>query len=118
MIRLTPETLAAAYDYLATMPPFDDWNLPDSSEIRFSVIRSRKVFGQVRFDVRGHYEMQISSYTVRRHISLLATVAHEQCHIFQHSACFMNLKNVHDRAFWMLADDVCKHNPDFDRAIF
>lgn len=116
MIRLTPETLAAAYDYICTMPPFEQWNLPDSSEVKFQVIKSRAVFGQVRWDGR-QYHMQISSSMCRRHGTLIATVAHEAIHIHQHSACFMR-KNVHDRAFWLLADEVCRHHPDFDRAVF
>ena len=115
MIRLTPETLAAAYDYLATMPPFDEWNLPDSSDVRFQVIKSRAVFGQVRWN-GTQYHMQISSRMCQRHMTLIATVAHEMAHIFQHSSCFMK-RNVHDRAFWLLADEICSRH-DFDRAVF
>ncbi len=116
MIRLTPETLAAAYDYLVSMPPFDEWNLPESGDVKFQVIRSRVVFGQVRWDGK-QYHMQISSRMCQRHVMLLTTVAHEITHIHQHSACFMK-KNVHDTAFWLLADEVCSHHPDFDRAVF
>lgn len=116
MIRLTPETVAAAYDYLASMPPFDGWNMPDSGDVKFQIIKTKALYGQVRWTGK-QYHMQISSYRCRRHVSLLSTVAHEMAHMHQHSACFMK-RNVHDAAFWALADQVCAHHPDFDRAVF
>jgi hypothetical protein len=116
MIRLTPETLAAAYDYLATMPPFDEWNLPDSGDIKFKVAKHKTTFGWTT--IRGEtYDISISGHCCRRHQTLISIMAHEMIHVHQASACFMK-RNVHDAAFWLLADEVCQHHPDFDRAVF
>jgi hypothetical protein len=115
MILLTPEALAACYDYLRTQPPFEDWNLPDSEDIWFKVIKSRKVYGQAWLEP-GRYEIHVSQSRVGSHLMLLTTMAHEMAHVFQHSACFQS-KNHHDRAFWALADEICEIH-QFDRMAF
>lgn len=115
-IPLTPETLAAAWDYICTTPPFSEWNLPHSEDICFRVIRTKRVYGQLSFHGK-HYTIDVSEARCGRHESILSTLAHEAVHMFQHSSCFMNARNYHDKAFWALADEVCStHN--FDRKLF
>ena len=117
MIRLTPETLAAAYDFLCTLPPYDGWNLPSSDDIKFIVTRSRTVYGSVDHFADGAITVNISGHLCKRIALLLATMAHELVHVHQFSACIMG-RNRHDKTFQLLADEVCKHHPDFDRAVF
>jgi hypothetical protein len=53
-LPITPETIAAAYDYLTTTPPFSGWNLPDSEDVLFKLSRGEREFGFYRWD-GGHH---------------------------------------------------------------
>jgi hypothetical protein len=114
-IPLTSETLAAAWDYVCSMPPLSEWNLPASDEISFRVIRTKKVYGQLSYNKK--YVIEISAAKCGRHETILSTLCHEAAHMHQHSACFMNRRNAHDAAFWALADQVCAIH-EFDRKLF
>lgn len=115
-VPLTPETLAAAWDYICTTPPFCDWNLPAAEEITFRVLRTKKVYGQLSYR-RKKYLVEVSEAKCGRHETILSTLAHEAAHMHTHSACFMNRRNYHDRAFWLLADEICSIH-EFDRKLF
>jgi len=90
--------------------------LPHSEEIAFRVIKTKKVYAQMSYKQRK-YLIEVSEAKCGRHETLLSTLAHEAVHMFTHSACFMNRRNFHDKAFWLLADEVCAVN-EFDRKLF
>jgi predicted metallopeptidase len=115
-VPLHPEMLAHAYDYLRSIVPFSGWNLPDSEDVVFRVIKNRRVYGQARLD-GPKYVIEISEARVGRHEVLLSTMAHELVHINAHQSCFLNNRSHHDAAFNKLADQVCKIH-DFDRKVF
>lgn len=115
-IPLTPDTLASAWDYICTIPPLSGWNLPDSEEITFRVVKTKKIYAQLSY-IRKKYLIEVSEAKCGRHETILSTLAHEACHMHQHSACFMNKRNFHDKAFWLLADEVCRFH-EFDRKLF
>ena len=115
-VPITPEILAAAWDYICTTPPLCDWNLPASDDITFRVIKTRKVFGQISMR-RKRYVIEVSESRCGRHDVILSTLCHEAAHLHTHSACFMNPRNVHDAAFWALADQICDVH-EFDRKNF
>lgn len=104
-LPLTTETLAAAYDYLVTTPPFSRWNLPPSEDITFRVTRHK--------DRHGHYcrtgdkhEIAVSAHVIGRTQSLMEVLAHELVHLHQAHAC-METKGQHNAAFVKLAARVC-----------
>jgi predicted SprT family Zn-dependent metalloprotease len=111
---LTPEALAAAYDYLCEFPPFSKWNMPPSEDVKFRVLKTK--------DRTAHYsgsdghEIAVSSAYVARHEMLLSSMAHEMIHLHCHQTCW-NRRNPHDRAFQKFADRVCKVH-EFDRLTF
>lgn len=113
-LRLTPETLAAAYDYLRTTPPFDRWNLPESEEVTFRVTRSKDTCGHYWFTAPNGHQIDISLRLNRTTAGMLSTMAHEMVHLFQANSC---MRLSHDDAFHKLADQVCKLH-GFDRGVF
>lgn len=115
MLTLTPEILAAAYDYIVATPPFNRWNMPDSSDIKFIVSREPNVRGWYRRR-HGRHEIGVSSRCNGHTISVLETMAHEATHLHQAEACMEN-KAQHNRAFTKLADRVCKYH-GFDPRTF
>lgn len=107
-IPLTPEVLAAAYDYLCTTPPFVDWNLPDSEDVTFRVIRSRKVFAQYIYD--GDHTIEVSSAMVGQTKTLMETMAHELIHVHLRLTGMESKSgnpNTHNMPFRKLAAKVC-----------
>lgn len=115
-LPLTRETLAAAYDYLCTTPPFNKWNLPESADIEFKIIRSIHFRGWYSTNANGRHVIAISSRCIGRTTSLLETMAHEMVHLHQGDVR-METKGIHNRAFWILAERVCRYH-GFDPRLF
>lgn len=107
-LPLTPEVLAAAYDYLCATPPFNRWNLPDSDDVTFRVIKSRKVFAQYVWD--GSHAIEVSSAMVGHTMTLMETMGHEMTHLYLRLTGMeskSNVPTVHNMAFRKLAAQVC-----------
>lgn len=79
-LPLTPETLAAAYDYLATTPPFNKWSLPDSEDVKFIVAKFRDDFAQYRWDGKQH-TISVSTNAIGHTATLMEKMAHEMVHL-------------------------------------
>lgn len=107
MITLNPEILARAYDYLQSTQPFCKWNLPDSDDITFKVIRTKKLFGQ-HYRLNGKHVLEVSSGMHGHSNTLLSTIAHEMIHIHQDEAGMSRRGTEHNAAFHKLASRVCK----------
>lgn len=108
-LPLTPEVLAAAYDYLASTEPFCRWNLPDSDDITFRVVKSRKMFAQYVYD--GTHTIEVSSGTVGHTATLMTTMAHELTHLHLRLTGMESKSsnpNVHNLPFRKLAAQVCR----------
>lgn len=109
-LQLTPETLAAAYDYLATTPPFAGWNLPDSDDVLFRVVRSTKEFAYYKWDGRRHV-ISVSARSVGHTSTLLEKMAHEMIHLNLEDSGMESKSgdaNTHNAAFRVLAAQACK----------
>lgn len=115
-LSLTPDALAACYDFLAETPPFNKWNLPHSDEVMFIVNRSQKYYGDYHWNGERHV-IRISSHFNRRADTLLRTTAHEMIHLFEEQAGFSKPNVQHSKAFQKLAKRVCKIH-GFDEAVF
>lgn len=85
-LRLTPDCLAAAYDFLRTTDPFKSWRLPESDDVAFHVIRSPKLFADFGIDDDGHPMIRVSAAKNGHTATLLMSVAHETLHFHQYLA--------------------------------
>lgn len=116
-LPLTKETLAAAYDYLLTTPPFNEWHLPDSGDIDWHISRSHSHCGTANYQpATGRVRIEISSYRTRRTQSLMELMAHEMLHILEWKNG-IHTKAEHSKGFHKLADKVCLIH-GFDRGLF
>lgn len=97
-LPLTPAVLRAAYDYLATTPPFDKWNLPDGDDVTFRVARDPQLFGWCDRK-RGRWLIAISETTVGHTATLLETMAHEIVHMHEDGTGAGRGKGQHSAAF-------------------
>lgn len=112
---ITPEMMAAAYDYLVTTPPFCDWNLPESEDVTFIVYRSMVNRGDW-FRIKERHRIRISSRYARSTTSLMETMAHEMIHLHEdHNNC--SGKGQHSAAFNVWANEVCEIH-GWDPALF
>lgn len=105
-LRLTPETLARAYDYLSSTPPFDRWNLPESHDITLRVTRSAVTCADYSQE-RGRHVIRVSAKLIGHTDTLMGALSHEMIHLFLRS---VKVKRwwAHDRAFYKLAARVTK----------
>lgn len=117
-LRLTPELLEGAYEYLRLSSPFRQWNLPEGDQIAFRVLRARDRFGHFRgrhLRARGDSfsEIAISAHVVQSTDLLMATMAHEMIHLYQDENGWA--RGHHNPQFQRLARRVCAaHGFDFD----
>lgn len=105
-LPLTPETLRAAYDYLATTPPFNKWNLPDGEDVAFRVVRSTADQGWYTREGKKHV-IGISSRLVGHTISLIGVMSHEMIHLHMAHSC-VGPWDKHTAAFKKMGERVCK----------
>lgn len=109
-LSLTPEMLAAAYDYLRTTKPFSGWNLPDSEDVKFIVVRSMTDFARYRWDGKQH-TISVSSLSVAYTATLLEKLGHEAIHLHLEDTGMESRTGngrTHNNAFRKLAARACK----------
>lgn len=116
-MRLTPDLLASAYDLLRHTKPFEGWNLPEAEDIRFEVLRTRKLWGDCALMGDGRNRIRLSSTRHTRLTTVLATMAHEMIHLHL-DRCGAKDSSDHGVAFRQLRDKVCRVNPEFDPETF
>lgn len=112
----TPDALRASYNYFCETPPFDRWNLPDGEDVEFRVIKSRTDAGWHKIE-NGRDIIAASSGTIGRTHSLMELVAHEMVHLHQRRIGTETPGVTHNRAFHLLAAQVCRHH-GFDPKLF
>lgn len=113
ILPLNAEMVAHIYDYLNCLPPFDKWNLPPSDDIKFKIIKTKKIFGRY-YKVGDMHHIEISKGSVGSHAILISTVSHEMIHLHLNE---LDACDEHGPAFQELADLVCKIH-GFDRLTF
>lgn len=108
-LPLTPETLAAAYDYLCSTPPFNKWSLPDSDEVKFTVNKSRVDFAQYRWDGKQH-TITVSESSVGHTATLMEKMGHELVHLHLEDSEMESrgTQDTHGIWFRKLAAQACK----------
>jgi hypothetical protein len=111
-LRLTPELMEGAYEFLRLTPPFKNWQLPHADEVEFVVSRHRFHVGYhrgIRRLVRSH-EIGISEHCVGHTNTLLRTLAHEMIHQHQQRRRSETPNTEHNAEFRRLARLVCRHH--------
>lgn len=109
-LPLTPEVLAAAYDYLAACEPFVRWNLPDSDDVKFKVTRSKKEYARYQWD-GGRHVISVSAAAVGHTSTLLMYLSHEILHMHLEITGMESRtgdENTHNMPFRRLAAQVCR----------
>lgn len=93
-VPITKATIIAAYELLRATPPFLGWKLPDPSDVKFEVVKTRELYG----DCDGE-TIRVSASRHSQLYTLLATVAHEAIHLHQmrHG---LETKNTQHNADW------------------
>lgn len=110
-LPLTAEILRASYDYLATTLPFSKWNLPDSDDIGFKVIRDPNIFGchyVWKKNRKRHHLITISERRIGHSINLIMTMAHEMVHLHMVQSGMARGAGDHGKAFQKLAAQICR----------
>jgi len=103
-LRLTPDMLASAYDFLRTTAPFRGWKLPDSDDVSFHVVRDPKMFADFGME-NGQPVIRVSEAKNGHVATLLSTMAHEMCHLRQQ---LIGDRGHHTAAFKRMAASVCR----------
>lgn len=116
-LRLTPDMLVAAYDFLRVTDPFCRWRLPESDDLAFRVASARNCAGWFKTMPGAMDEIAISRRCVSSPASLLPVMAHEMIHLYQHRKKTVSRRAEHNAEFHRLARLVCKRLT-FDYAAF
>jgi hypothetical protein len=102
-LRLTPEMLAAMWDCLRQLPPFDAWRLPSSDHVEFRAPRRHDVFGEFR----APNIVVVSSALHGRFNTAFQTLSHEAIHFVQYLDKTES-KSQHNADFCRRARSVCR----------
>jgi hypothetical protein len=105
-LRLTPDLLAAGYDFLRQTGPFKGWKLPEGDEIGFAVIADPKVYADFGTDEKGIPIIRVSTAKNGHTQTILATLGHEMIHLHQHLKG-LTRGGEHNADFWKRAKRVC-----------
>lgn len=117
-LPLTPEILAAVYDFLRTTPPFCKWNMHEGEDVKFRVGKQSNKFAQYRWDGKQH-EVTMSAGCIGHTQTLIEAMAHEMIHMHLEETGIESRgsENAHNAAFRKFAASVCKHH-GFDLKAF
>lgn len=115
-MRLTPDILRGAYDFLRLTRPFKRWNLPPAEGIKFVVGRRTDAAGEHTSYVNGEHAIMISEACVGHLDKTLEVMAHEMIHVYQVMRK-TNTRSVHNAEFRRLAAQVCREH-GFDPKAF
>jgi hypothetical protein len=115
-LRLTPDTLAAAYDFLRTTDPFKAWKLPHSDDVAFHVIRNQNIFADFGIDNDGQPLIRVSTAKNGHTATVLMSVAHEALHLHQYLAG-LDKGSEHNSDFKRKAKRICAVH-GWDTALF
>ena len=110
-MRLTPDIVAGAYEYLRTTPPYRGWKLPHADEVEFVITRNRWT-GQHRgyHRDRTRHEIGISELCASYSETIMRCVGHEMIHQYQRLKGSETPNTEHNAEFAKLALLACRHH--------
>lgn len=108
-LRLTPDVLRTAYDFLRVTMPFKGWKLPPGEEVEFIVSLDRHTIGtHTTYQWRPQeHVIGVSQHGVGHTSTLIKIMAHEMVHAAQVQA---GGPNTHNFDFGQRAKLVCRHH--------
>ncbi len=106
-MNIKPQEVAAAYEFLLQLTPFNRWNLPETDGVEFRTDMRKNVLGEHNYRARKRLPPLIRmSLRCNGHlISVLQTVAHEMCHLAQ---VVNGEREGHQETFAKRASAVCR----------
>jgi len=110
-LPISIEMIAAAYEYFRTTPPYSRWNLPDSEDVIFKVVKDPHLEAWHNAKGRGKSRKQIvavSEASVGHTISLMGAVAYEMLHLHQDITKQSTPGTEHNAAFKKDAAKICR----------
>jgi hypothetical protein len=110
MLRITPETLTAAYEFLRALPPFAGMKLPPADEVEFRITRRTDEFGRYQWMGKRH-RISISEKSSGNADTLLKSMAHEMNHLSLEQdglESYRGGENTHNKHFKARAARICK----------
>lgn len=114
-IILTPAILETAYELLRATVPFKGWKLPPSDDVAFKVIAGKDRAADHEI-INGVHIIRVSQRDHRSLPALLATLAHEMCHMREYQLG-ERADVEHSATFKQLGAAVCRHH-GFDPGTF
>lgn len=106
-ITLTPEIMAAAYEYLKATPPFSRWGLPPAGALKFRPTKARSEAGHCEELDSGKICIGMSSVLHGHSNSILTTMAHEMIHVRQFTAGTPATRGM---LFQKMATQICRRH--------
>lgn len=103
-LRISPDMLDRAYDYLSASRPFRAWRLPPADEVEFHVTRHADVIGTCQ-QVGSRWIISISEAKVGTTHLLMQTMAHEMIHVYLQRK---GIRRDHGADFIRCARRVCR----------
>ena len=108
-LKLTPELIAAAYDYLKVADPFKGWGLPEADDLGFIVSRHKDRYGHmIGYHRSPDADIAMSEKKIGSTTVLITVMAHEMIHLYQHLRGTTTPNTQHNAEFLRLAKRVCK----------
>lgn len=113
MLNLHPTHLAAAYDFLRALPPFNRWKLPPGEECHFHVSASADWHAEYQHwseswgKEAGHH-IRVSAKRTQHTLTLVMNMAHEMIHLKQKLHKTETSNTQHNAEFHHLAARVCQ----------
>lgn len=104
-LKLTPDMLAAGYDFLRETEPFKAWKLPESDDIGFHVIRTPNYHADCVYGDDKSLTIRVSATKNGHTNTLLAAMAHELIHVRQF---LIGDSGNHNEFFKRCAGRVCR----------
>ena len=109
-MKLTPDALVAAYEFLRAMPPARRWKLPHADEVEFSVIHHKKNEAD-HLIWRGRHAIRVAANQIVSTDNLLVAMAHEMIHAYQDGVLKSGSRRVvHNAEFRRLSKRMCTYH--------
>lgn len=108
-LPLTPQLLAAAYEYMRAAPPFNRMKLPHADEVEFSVTRHRdREADHTTYHRTLEHVIRVSAYFVKDTRTLLEAMGHEMNHAHQARTKTESRRREHNAEFNRINARMCK----------
>ena len=111
--NINPDQLAAAYEFVRTLEPFNIWALregrkgfPHADEIEFNIVGDKRVWAWKQRKGDGTYTIAYSDKAPRYVSTFVMLIAHELIHLYQ-DINKLETTAMHNKDFMVRAKEVC-----------